>query len=227
MREVNGMGKPGVMIYFGDAELLSALSDDDRGRMFQAIIEYSRDGILPDFSAYPGLSGLWIVFQRAVDADSKRYADICAKKSYAAYCRKMKADGLNPAPFDEWRHAIADDITCNQMISDDITCNQMISDVTNNQLPITNNQFPNTNYQIPNNLSKKEEKEERKIEQQLKAEYEAAFGGGPSDLREWNYLIRTYGADIVRQAMQEAKEKGMTQYAAWAYVSTRIKFSDD
>lgn len=216
------MGKPGVMIYFGDAELLAALSDDNRGRMFQAIIDYSRDGVLPDFSADAGLAGLWIVFKRAVDADSKRYADICAKKSYAVYCRKTKADGMLPVSYDEWCHLHADDITCNQMISDDNTCNQMIS-------PVTNNQFPNSNYQIPNSsiLSKKEEKEERKIEQQLKAEYEAAFGGGPSDLREWNYLIRTYGADIVRQAMQDAKEKGMTQYAAWAYVSTRIKFSDD
>lgn len=221
MCEVNGMGKPGVMIYFGDAELLTALSDDDRGRMFQAIIEYSRDGILPDFSAYPGLAGLWVVFKRAVDADSKRYADICAKKSYAVYCRKMRADSLLPVPYDEWRHLCADDSTCNQMISDDNTCNQMIS-------PVTNNQFPNTNSQIPiPNLSKKEEKEERKIVQQMKAEYEAAFGGGPSDLREWNYLIRTYGADAARRAIQEAKEKGMTQYAAWLFVTTRIKFPDD
>lgn len=223
------MGKPGVMIYFGDAELLAALSDDDRGRMFQAIIDYSRDGVLPDFSADAGLAGLWIVFKRAVDADSKRYADICAKKSYAVYCRKTKADGMLPVSYDEWCHLHADDITCNQMISDDNTCNQMISPVTNNQLPISNNQFPNSNYQIPNSsiLSKKEEKEERKIEQQLKAEYEAAFGGGPSDLREWNYLIRTYGADAARRAMQEAKDKHMTDYAAWLFVATRIRFPDD
>lgn len=205
------------MIYFGDAELLAALSDDDRGRMFQAIIEYSRDGILPDFSAYPGLSGLWIVFQRAVDADSKRYADICSKRAYAAYCRRMKSENQTPLSFEEWH----------QMIADDSICNQMNADVTNNQLPITNNQFPNTNYQIPNSLSKKEEKEERKIVQQMKAEYEAAFGGGPSDLREWEYLIHTYGAYAARRAIQEAKEKGMTQYAAWLFVTNRIKFPDD
>lgn len=214
------MGKPGVMIYFSDAEALAALSDAERGRIYQAIIDYSRDGVMPDFSAPQDtvLRCLWPVLKHAVDVDSERYADICAKKSYAAYCRKMKSDGMIPEPYEEWRHMIADDNTCNHMNASATNIN--INTKTNSSININTKSKSNSLY-------KKEEKEERKIEQQLKAEYEAAFGGGPSDLREWNYLIRTYGADAARRAMQEAKEKGMTEYAAWLFVTARIKFSDD
>lgn len=225
------MGKPGVMIYFGDAEALAPLSDADRGRMFQAIVDYSRDGVLPDFSAPQdtGLAGLWVVFKKAVDADSDRYTKVSLQKKYARYCGIQRANGDIPMEFNDWlnHQGVLTDVNDRQRPS--TTDQREPTETTNNQLPISNNQFPNTNsqFQIPNILSKKEEKEERKIEQQMKAEYEAAFGGGPSDLEEWNYLIRTYGADTARRAMQEAKEKGMTQYAAWLFVTTRIKFPED
>lgn len=107
-------------------------------------------------------------------------------------------------------------------LSNDVTRYQMISN-TNTSTSTSTSSNTSTNSKLSSNRKKDKKESPADI---LKAEYEAAFGGGPSDLSEWNYMIQTYGAESVRQAMMEAKKRGMKQTAAWAFISTKVAFSD-
>lgn len=49
--------RPGTMIYFELLEALSVLTDADKGRLFEGILRYARDGEEPNFSGV--LAAIW------------------------------------------------------------------------------------------------------------------------------------------------------------------------
>ena len=121
------MARPGIMIYFDMQKPLSWLTDQEKGRLFDAILQYGQTGEEPDFDGM--LAMAWSFIQPKLDKDQAEYDKTVLKRQYATWCRKMKQRGLPDLPFDEWvllsddqrDHMISHDITCNHMISHDIT----------------------------------------------------------------------------------------------------------
>lgn len=79
------MAKPGVMFYFDTRPCLKRLSNEDKGRLFEAILNYSEFGELPEFEDMLGVA--WDFIQPRIDRDNKRYEDTVAKRRQAAAIR--------------------------------------------------------------------------------------------------------------------------------------------
>ena len=43
------MARPGIMLYFDILKPLRVLPDADKGRLFEAILEYGENGTIPSF----------------------------------------------------------------------------------------------------------------------------------------------------------------------------------
>lgn len=215
--------KPGVMIYFGDAKVLEKMTDEEAGMLFRGIIGYAEHGVLPPFAdGNDKLGLLWVHFQQSVDADSERYAKVKKQKRYARYCGTQRANGKNPIPYADWIK-LTDVDGCQRVLTDVTITNTNTSTITNTNSSTSTSSNTSTNFKLSSNRKKDKKESPADI---LKAEYEAAFGGGPSDLSEWMYLCDNYSPDAIRKVMREAKERGMKREAAWAYVSTRVAFED-
>lgn len=61
-----------VKAYFDWIEQTAALSDDERGRLFIAILEYARSGLEPKLDGREGI--LFPVFRTTIDRDNKKSA---------------------------------------------------------------------------------------------------------------------------------------------------------
>lgn len=80
------MGKqPGVMLYFDIRPSLNRLSDGDKGRLFEAILDYGQYGALPDFDGVLGVA--WDFIQPKLDRDRERYEEISQKRADAIRIR--------------------------------------------------------------------------------------------------------------------------------------------
>lgn len=79
--------RPGVMIYFSLRKSLTYLKPEQKGRLFEAILDYGEVGTIPDFGEDIALTIAWGFIQPQIDADAERYAEICEKKKEAAQKR--------------------------------------------------------------------------------------------------------------------------------------------
>lgn len=85
--------RSGFMCYHRAADLLCSLPDEACGQLFKALLVYSRDGIVTDFSEHPASAFMSAIFneqKRFLDEDSARYDAICATKAKAAHDRWKK-----------------------------------------------------------------------------------------------------------------------------------------
>ena len=80
------MAKPGVMFYFDIRPCLKRLSTEDKGLLFEAILDYAEHGTEPDFDGAVGVA--WDFIKHGVDRDSDRYGNQVLQKQYAAYVRE-------------------------------------------------------------------------------------------------------------------------------------------
>ena len=110
------MGKPGVILYFDVRPCLKRLSDEEKGRLFEAILEYGENGVDPNFEGMLGIA--WDFIQPSIDRDSNRYDHQVSQKRYAAYVREAKKKGVGIITFEEW-HSMGN-ITRHHPISADI-----------------------------------------------------------------------------------------------------------
>ena len=78
------MPKPGVMLYFDARTSLKRLNNEQKGQLFEAILDYGEFGVTPDFDADIGLAVAWDFIRHMVDRDDKRYSKISKKRSEAA-----------------------------------------------------------------------------------------------------------------------------------------------
>lgn len=95
------MAKPGVMFYFDIRPCLKRLSIEDKGMLFEAILDYAEHGIEPDFDGVVGVA--WDFIKPGIDRDSDRYGNQVLQKQYAAYVREAKKKGQTPLSFDDWK----------------------------------------------------------------------------------------------------------------------------
>lgn len=79
--------RPGVMIYFSLRKSLTYLKPEQKGRLFEAILDYGEMGTIPDFGEDIALTIAWGFIKPQIDADAERYAEICEKKKEAAQKR--------------------------------------------------------------------------------------------------------------------------------------------
>lgn len=109
------MAKPGVMFYFDVRQCIKRLDTNEKGRLFEAILDYAEFGIVPDLDGALGVA--WDFIQPKLDRDAGRYDRQVEQKQYAVFVRELRKKGGNPIPFDEWKSL--PDIERNRMISAD------------------------------------------------------------------------------------------------------------
>lgn len=94
------MARPGIMLYFEILEPIRMLSDADKGRLLVAILEYGRDGVVPELEGPLGI--VWSFIQPKIDRDEENYDASKLQRQYAAFCKKRKKIWMPRISFDEW-----------------------------------------------------------------------------------------------------------------------------
>ena len=94
------MARPGIMIYFDILEPVRMLSDADKGRLLMAMLEYGRDGVVPELEGPLGI--VWSFIQPKIDRDEENYDASKLQRQYAAFCKKRKKIWMPRISFDEW-----------------------------------------------------------------------------------------------------------------------------
>jgi len=110
------MPKPGVMFYFEVRPCLKRLNLEEKGQLFEAILDYGEFGIEPSLEGMAGLA--WDFLQPKLDRDATRYDRQIEQRQYAVYVRESKKKNMEPLSFDDWK--ASHDIGEEQPISSDI-----------------------------------------------------------------------------------------------------------
>ena len=110
------MAKPGVMFYFDVRPCIKRLDITEKGRLFEAILDYGEFGVVPEFNGALGVA--WDFLQPKLDRDSGRYDRQVEQRQYAVYVREVKKKDETPLPFETWKQVYI--IGNNREPSDDI-----------------------------------------------------------------------------------------------------------
>lgn len=102
--------RPGVLLYFDVRPSLRRLSLEEKGRLFEAILDYGELGEPPQFDGMLGIA--WDFIQPRLDVDADRYDQRCrqaqeaaqkrwGKQSNAGECERIKVDveSANPTTY--------------------------------------------------------------------------------------------------------------------------------
>lgn len=92
--------KPGVMIYFDVIPVFTYLSSEEKGILFEAILNYAKYGVIPELKE--NLVLIWPLIQQRLDFDESRYQATVLKRKYAAYSRWEKQNDRKPLPYSYW-----------------------------------------------------------------------------------------------------------------------------
>lgn len=76
-------GRPGVMMYFDIRPGLESLTAEEKGILFDAIMDYAELGTLPEFAS-PALRIAWGFIYPRIDGDAARYESIRQRRRQAA-----------------------------------------------------------------------------------------------------------------------------------------------
>ncbi len=110
------MSKPGVMFYFDVRPCIKRLNLNEKGQLFEAILDYAENGIEPELDGALGIA--WDFIQPRLDQDTERYGNKVLQKQYAAFVRELKKRDSVVISFDEWKNMT--DIERDQLISGDV-----------------------------------------------------------------------------------------------------------
>lgn len=110
------MAKPGVMFYFDIRPCIKRLTLEEKGVLFEAILDYAELGVVPELDGVLGVA--WDFIQPKLDRDAGQYNRKVEQKQYAVFVREVKKSGGVPPTFEEWSGL--SDIERNQLISTDI-----------------------------------------------------------------------------------------------------------
>lgn len=89
--------RPGVMFYFEVRPCLDRLSMEERGMLFEAILDYGQLGLVPQMEGALGVA--WDFIRPKLDLDAERYEETCQKRRQAALARWEKEHGDANASF--------------------------------------------------------------------------------------------------------------------------------
>lgn len=82
--------RPGVILYYDILPPLRRLSKEEKGDLFEAILDFAQYGNIPDFSG--GLGVAWDFIMPRIVRDEERYREVCQKNSDNANKRWHKED---------------------------------------------------------------------------------------------------------------------------------------
>lgn len=77
--------QPGTMLYFDIRPCLKRLSREEKGALFEAILDYAEYGVLPEVDGVLGVA--WDFIQPRLDRDKERYETISEKRTAAINAR--------------------------------------------------------------------------------------------------------------------------------------------
>ena len=92
--------KPGVMVYFDLRGMLKLLPDAEKGKLFEAILEYGETGSVGELT--DTLRIVWPLIQRRLDSDSLQYDKKVVKRKYASYNRWAKEHNEKILSYEDW-----------------------------------------------------------------------------------------------------------------------------
>lgn len=95
------MAKPGVMFYFDIRPCIRRLSLEDKGQLFESILDYAENGVEPELDGALGVA--WDFIQPRIDRDSEQYEQKTEKTKYAAFTREVRKQGHDAITFDAWK----------------------------------------------------------------------------------------------------------------------------
>lgn len=81
-----------ALAYFSYIDNLKLYTDEERGRLFMAMLEYARDGIEPSFTGKRE-EFLWVTMKQNIDRSSSKYEEMCAKNRENGKKSHQKSDG--------------------------------------------------------------------------------------------------------------------------------------
>lgn len=109
------MAKPGVMFYFDIRPCIKRLTLEEKGQLFEAILDYGEYGAIPEVDGAVGVA--WDFIQQRLDRDTWRYDEKVEQTKYAVVVREAKKKGIQLPPFEKWR--ILSDEERERLLSDD------------------------------------------------------------------------------------------------------------
>lgn len=84
------MARPGVMFYFDVRPCLKRLTDEDKGRLFEAILDFGEFGVIPDFDGALGVA--WDFIQPRIERERKAGALILSSTMGGYYTSHNRAE---------------------------------------------------------------------------------------------------------------------------------------
>lgn len=81
---------------------MKRLNYEQKGKLFDAMMDYGEFGEVPDFSKEPYLQLAWDFVYPRIDSDGESYQKKVSTNFYGVYCREAKKKGIEPIPFDIW-----------------------------------------------------------------------------------------------------------------------------
>lgn len=110
------MTKPGVMFYFEVRPCLKRLSTQEKGMLFDAILDYGEFGTEPELEGMVGVA--WDFLRPKLDRDNDRYERQTEQRRYAVYVREAKGQGGPILSLKEWKDRLSSGE--DRAVSDDI-----------------------------------------------------------------------------------------------------------
>ena len=92
--------KPGVMVYFDLRKMLKLLPDNEKGKLFEAILDYGETGEEGELS--DTLRIVWPLIKVRLDSDSLQYDKKVVKRKYASYSRWTKEHCEKTLSYEDW-----------------------------------------------------------------------------------------------------------------------------
>ena len=94
------MVKPGMMFYFDIRPCMKRLNYEEKGQLFDAMLDYSELGIEPQLEGMSGVA--WDFLRPALDRDTDRYEKTVLQRKYANYVKDAKKNQRDFQSYSEW-----------------------------------------------------------------------------------------------------------------------------
>lgn len=135
--------KPGFYIWFKTVDVMAELTFEEKGRLYSAMAEYARDGVIPTFDDRL-LRSIWTQLQYDLNADHDRYVKVKRDNQIKGWTSDFKRNyapkhGIDPN--DE--EALQAFIELRQQQSTVVDSSQPQSTNNNNNININNNSSNN------------------------------------------------------------------------------------
>lgn len=85
--------RPGVMLYFSLRFALKRLSYEEKGILFDAILDYGETGVLPELDGVLGVC--WDFIQPIMDKDAEAYRQKCERAKKSVEARWAREKGMD------------------------------------------------------------------------------------------------------------------------------------